>query len=55
MAKHAKESGEKHFVFMRTVKVYGEFTTKGYALHEKTPCKLIDPYRKSKLGRLDLL
>ena len=47
LAKKAKESGVKHFVFMSTVKVYGEETTKTYK--EDTICKPEDDYGKSKL------
>ena len=47
LAKKAKESGVKHFVFMSTVKVYGEETTNTYK--EDTICKPEDDYGKSKL------
>jgi len=47
LAKKAKESGVKHFVFMSTVKVYGEETNSAYA--ENTICKPEDEYGKSKL------
>jgi len=56
LAKKAKESGVKHFVFMSTVKVYGEETANKY--NENTICNPEDEYGKSKLkaefGLLDL-
>jgi len=47
LAKKAKEDGVKHFVFMSTVKVYGEETNNTYK--EDTICKPEDDYGKSKL------
>ena len=47
LANKAKESGVKHFVFMSTVKVYGEETTNIYT--ENTICNPEDEYGKSKL------
>jgi len=47
LAKKAKASGVKHFIFMSTVKVYGEETNVAYS--ETTPCKPEDEYGKSKL------
>uniref|UniRef100_UPI00126008BF NAD-dependent epimerase/dehydratase family protein n=1 Tax=Aliarcobacter butzleri TaxID=28197 RepID=UPI00126008BF len=47
LAKKAKESGVKHFVFMSTVKVYGEETNRKYT--ENTVCNPEDDYGKSKL------
>ena len=47
LARKAKESGVKHFVFMSTVKVYGEETNVAYS--ETTECKPEDEYAKSKL------
>lgn len=47
LAKKAKESGVKHFVFMSTVKVYGEETLNKYS--EDTICTPEDEYGKSKL------
>lgn len=47
LAKKAKESGVKHFVFMSTVKVYGEETEFTYT--ENTICNPEDEYGKSKL------
>lgn len=47
LAKKAKESGVKHFIFMSTVKVYGEETNSKYI--ENTVCNPEDDYGKSKL------
>ncbi|CAM4017802.1 NAD-dependent epimerase/dehydratase family protein [Arcobacter cloacae] len=47
LAKNAKESGVKHFVFMSTVKVYGEETESKYT--EDSTCTPEDEYGKSKL------
>jgi len=47
LAKKAKESGVKQFVFMSTVKVYGEETNVSYT--EKSICNPEDEYGKSKL------
>ncbi|MEN5407413.1 NAD-dependent epimerase/dehydratase family protein [Aliarcobacter butzleri] len=47
LAKKAKESGAKHFVFMSTVKVYGEESNSKYT--ENTVCNPEDDYGKSKL------
>ncbi|WP_152055246.1 NAD-dependent epimerase/dehydratase family protein [Aliarcobacter butzleri] len=46
LAKKAKESGIKQFIFMSTVAVYGEEKEK---LDENTICNPITPYGKSKL------
>jgi len=46
LAKKAKNSGVKHFIFMSTVKVYGEETTDVYT--EKSVCNPEDDYGKSK-------
>ena len=54
LTKKAKESGVKHFVFMSTVKVYGEETSSVYT--ENTICNPEDEYGKSKLkAELELL
>lgn len=54
LAKKTKVSGVKHFVFMSTVKVYGEETNNVYK--EDTLCKPEDEYGKSKLkAELELL
>ncbi|ACZ12787.1 NAD-dependent epimerase/dehydratase family protein [Sulfurospirillum deleyianum] len=47
LAKKAKESGVKYFLFMSTVKVYGEETESKYA--ENSVCNPEDEYGKSKL------
>ncbi len=47
LAKKAKESGVKQFVFMSTVKVYGEETNTKYT--ENSICNPEDEYGKSKL------
>lgn len=47
LAKKAKKNGVKHFVFMSTVKVYGEETNSVYT--EKSLCHPEDEYGKSKL------
>ncbi|MEA2018169.1 MAG: NAD-dependent epimerase/dehydratase family protein, partial [Campylobacterota bacterium] len=47
LAKKAKDSGVKQFVFMSTVKVYGEETNTAYT--ETSDCKPQDDYGKSKL------
>ncbi len=54
LARKAKKSGVKHFVFMSTVKVYGEETNTKYT--EKSICQPEDEYGKSKLkAELELL
>lgn len=53
LANKAKESGVKHFVFMSTVKVYGEETLNKYS--ENTYCNPEDDYGKSKLKAEKLL
>ena len=47
LARKVKQSGVKHFVFMSSVKVYGEETDVPYS--EKSKCKPEDGYGKSKL------
>ena len=47
LAKKAKESGVKHFIFMSTVKVYGEESDGVYTEH--SICNPEDEYGKSKL------
>jgi len=47
LAKKAKKSGVKHFIFMSSVKVYGEES--GFIYKEDTPCNPKDEYGKSKL------
>jgi UDP-glucose 4-epimerase len=47
LAQKAKESGVRHFIFMSTVKVYGEETDTPYTEHSE--CYPQDEYGKSKL------
>jgi len=47
LAKKAKASGIKHFIFMSSIKVYGEETNVAY--NEATECMPEDEYGKSKL------
>ena len=47
LAKKAKRSGVKHFIFMSTIKVYGEETNIAYT--EKSICNPEDEYGRSKL------
>jgi UDP-glucose 4-epimerase len=47
LARKAKENGVRHFVFMSTVKVYGEETDSKYT--ENSTCNPEDEYGKSKL------
>ncbi len=49
LAQKAKKDGVKHFIFMSTIKVYGEETTK-IPLNEESPCHPNDPYGESKLA-----
>lgn len=53
LAKKAKESGVKRFVFMSSIKVYGEENNSAY--NEKTSCHPRDPYGKSKLDAEEAL
>ena len=46
LAQKAKENGVRHFIFMSSVKVYGEETNIPYT--EKSECKPQDEYGKSK-------
>ncbi|MGB6019589.1 MAG: NAD-dependent epimerase/dehydratase family protein, partial [Sulfurimonadaceae bacterium] len=47
LAKKAKDAGVKQFIFMSSVKVYGEESDTPY--NETTPCHPKDPYGESKL------
>ncbi len=47
LANRAKQSGVKQFIFMSTIKVYGEETTNPYS--ENSICEPEDEYGKSKL------
>jgi UDP-glucose 4-epimerase len=48
VAIHAKEQGVKHFIFMSTVKVFGEFTLLEEPMNELSKCYPLDAYGKSK-------
>ncbi len=48
VAKFAKESGVHQFVFLSTVKVYGEFNPDSGPWTENSECRPDDPYGKSK-------
>jgi len=49
LAKAAKSAQVAHFIFISTVKVFGEETTDEKGLSESSTCKASDPYGKSKL------
>lgn len=49
LAQKAKNDGVSHFIFISTIKVYGEETTIT-PLNETTACHPLDPYGKSKLA-----
>jgi nucleoside-diphosphate-sugar epimerase len=48
IAQHAKESGIKHFIFMSTTKVYGNFVPGSDPWKEDSPCCPDEPYGRSK-------
>jgi len=48
LAKAAKKALVPHFIFISTVKVFGEETTTGSGLTESSACNATDPYGKSK-------
>ncbi len=50
VAKKAKKENVSHFIFLSTIKVYGESTTAQMAWTEKSECNPQDPYGKSKLN-----
>lgn len=54
LAKRAKESGVKHFIFMSTVKVYGEKTS-SKPFNENSSCYPEDAYGQSKLSAEKIL
>ena len=55
LAKLAKKAGVKQFIFMSTVKVYGEFKRGMKAWNEETICRPEDNYGKSKyMAELEL-
>ncbi len=47
-AKQAKRSGVKQFIFLSTIKVYGDFSQESVPWDEKSECVPNDPYSKSK-------
>lgn len=47
-AKQTKAHGFKHFMFVSTIKVYGEDTLTKLSITESTPCKPTDAYGQSK-------
>lgn len=49
LANAAKNNGVKQFIFMSTVKVFGEGTKEGQPWNEYSECKPTDSYGKSKL------
>ena len=53
LAKKVKSSGVKQFIFMSSVKVYGEESEEAYS--EKSPCHPQDDYGKSKLAAEEAL
>jgi len=48
LARKAKEKGIRHFIFVSTVKVYGEVSKEGSPWNESSVCNPVDPYGKSK-------
>ncbi|HIA13009.1 MAG TPA: NAD-dependent epimerase/dehydratase family protein [Flavobacteriales bacterium] len=50
LAERAKSDGVGHFVFLSTVKVYGEVNIQGKAFTEVDICNPVDAYGKSKLN-----
>jgi nucleoside-diphosphate-sugar epimerase len=50
LAEAAKKAGVKHFIFLSTVKVYGETNPGIGAWNEGSECRPADPYAKSKLA-----
>ena len=48
VAENAKKAGVNHFIFLSTVKVYGNSVTNFGPIRENSPCNPIDPYGKSK-------
>jgi nucleoside-diphosphate-sugar epimerase len=54
LASRAKAAGVKHFIFVSTIKVFGEHHAT--VLNEKSPCEPInDPYGQSKLNAEEFL
>jgi len=54
-AQAAKKAGVSHFIFMSTVKVYGENSTLDHPWNELTACSPLDAYGKSKFEAEKLL
>jgi len=48
LARRARELGARQFLFISTVKVYGEFSLHGSPLTEDSPCLPLDAYGRSK-------
>ena len=48
VAEKAKKEGVKHFIFLSSVKVYGEYNPKKGVWSENAPCEPYDAYGKSK-------
>ena len=48
LARRAKALGARQFLFVSTVKVYGESSPPGVPLNEKSPCQPLDAYGRSK-------
>jgi nucleoside-diphosphate-sugar epimerase len=48
LANAAKNAGVKQFIFLSTIKVYGEFTEDSLPWQETTPCNPADHYGQSK-------
>lgn len=55
VAEKAKREGVKQFIFMSTVKVYGEFNEKNSIWNENSECKPADAYGQSKLNAEKLI
>jgi len=55
VAQKAKADGVKQFVFMSTVKVYGETSSEASPWREDSPCHPSDAYGKSKLAAENLI
>lgn len=50
VAKQAKAKGVQQFIFLSSIKVYGEYPKSGIAFTETSPCLPNDAYGKSKLA-----
>ena len=49
VSSHAKKEGVKHFIFLSTLKVYGNIPSGNIITDENSECNPTDPYGKSKL------